>query len=96
MNAPCAVMADLGRHLQSLDRDAAKDAEFEALEYAYTHDGIDWEDVAGRTEENVATIANVLALVWAGPDSPARQEVAKMLKSAGKDYAECEMQRKAA
>lgn len=96
MNAPCPVMDDLGRHLQAIDKAESSQAHRESLEHAYTHDGIDWDDVAGRTEENVSSTSDVLALVYAMPDCPARRVVVKMLKGAAEDYAECQMQRMAA
>lgn len=96
MNAPCAVMNDLGRHLQSLDRDAEKKAEFDRLKHSYMSDGIDYGDVIGRTQEIGPMLEDFLALVSAGPDCLAKKALDAIVEVAAEDYAKCMMQRKAA
>lgn len=91
----CPVQGAIARHIHSETLAESVDFQFEHLREQYTADGIDWSDVANRNEATMAMAAQVLALVYAMPDCPARRKTIQMLDTAADNYAQ-DMIRKAA
>ncbi|MGY8624291.1 Uncharacterised protein [Chromobacterium violaceum] len=91
----CPVQGAIAHHIHGETLAAAADHQFELMREQYTADGIDWSDVANRNEATMAMAAQVLALVYAMPDCPARRKTIQMLDAAADNYAQ-DMMRKAA
>ncbi|OVE45692.1 hypothetical protein [Chromobacterium violaceum] len=91
----CPVQGAIARHIHGETLAAAADHRFEHLREQYTADGIDWSDVANRNEATMAMAAQVLAMVYAMPDCPARRKTIQLLDAAADSYAQ-DMMREAA
>ncbi|MGC0155554.1 hypothetical protein ACPRNU_24100 [Chromobacterium vaccinii] len=91
----CPVQGAIAHHIHGETLAASADFQFGHLREQYTVDGIDWSDVANRDEAAMAMAAQVLALVYAMPDCPARRQTVRLLEAARDSYAQ-DMMRKAA